>query len=161
MSNLRSAIIRLANTNPKLRPSLLPLLAEGTSRVAAKKLSPFAQAYFKLWEEKAGMGDESDIDDMKEAYEAGEVTDKDLLANAPKSWKSKLPALKTAAKGIPVSGTDIRSAYYKSGDGVGALVDAVANEPATKDDAKLKKAVADLDKAHTAVFNALKPYNWD
>lgn len=55
----------------------------------------------------------------------------------------------------------IRSAYYKAGDGVGALVDAVANDPATKGDAKLKKAVADLKKAHDAVFAALKPYAWD
>lgn len=94
MTTLRSSLIRLAHANPELRSHLLPLLAEEPARVAAKKLSPFAQAYFKLWEEKGGMGDESDIDDMKEAYEAGEVTDKDLLANAPKSWKSKLPALK-------------------------------------------------------------------
>jgi hypothetical protein len=92
--SLRSKVIRLAHANPALRSHLLPLLAGDTSRVAAKKLSPFAQAYFKLWREKGGMGDESDIDDMEEAYEAGEVTDKELLAQAPKSWKSKLPALK-------------------------------------------------------------------
>ena len=159
--SLRSKVIRLAHANPELRSHLLPLLAGETSRVAAKKLSPFAQAYFKLWREKGGMGDESDIDDMEEAYEAGEVTDKELLAQAPKSWKSKLPALKTAAKGIPVSSLDIRSAYYKAGDGVVALKNAVANEDATKGDAKLKKAVEDLQKAHNAVFNALKPYNWD
>lgn len=96
MSALRSSLIRLAHANPTLRPHLIPLLA-GDPRVAAKKLSPFAQAYFKLWREKGGMGDESDISDMEEAYESGEVTDKDLLAQAPKSWKSKLPALKVAA----------------------------------------------------------------
>ncbi len=95
MSTLRTSPIRLAHANPELRPHLLPLIAEG--RTAAKKLSPFAKAYFKLWREKGGMGDESDIDDMEEAYENGEVTDSELLANAPKAWKSKLPAIKNAS----------------------------------------------------------------
>lgn len=60
-----------------------------------------------------------------------------------------------------VSGTAIRSGYYESGDHIGALESAVKADPATSGDAKLIKAVEDLQKAHSAVFAALKPYNWD
>jgi len=211
MSNLRSALIRLANTNPDLRSSLLPLLAEGTSRVAAdydqltdlgkqeERTAFLAQLKASGWQllnttasntaakELSKMGCRNTNPEAVKKYGGTTVLVEYVNARAityypvgrgkcnpitygraqPDSVVANLAsasrALKKAAdiKGIPVSGTDIRSAYYKSGDGVGALVDAVANEPATKDDAKLKKAVADLDKAHTAVFNALKPYNWD
>lgn len=61
----------------------------------------------------------------------------------------------------PVKSTAIRSGYYESGDKIGALESAVKADPATSGDAKLIKAVADLQKAHSAVFAALKPYNWD
>lgn len=61
----------------------------------------------------------------------------------------------------PVEGTAIRSGYYESGDKIGALESAVLADPATKGDKALVKAVADLQKAHEAVFAALKPYNWD
>jgi hypothetical protein len=65
-----------------------------SAKVAAKKMTPFAEAYFKLWRDKAGMGDMDDIEDMEASYKKGEVTDKELFDGAPKSWKSKLPPLK-------------------------------------------------------------------
>lgn len=39
------------------------------------------------------MGDMDDVDALMDAYEDGEVTDQELLAGAPRSWKSKLPPL--------------------------------------------------------------------
>lgn len=72
-----------------------------------------------------------------------------------------LGALRGKPAKKPVSGTDIRSGYYESGDKITSLEWAVKGDPNTKDDKALLKAVADLQKAHTAVFEALKPYAWD
>lgn len=61
----------------------------------------------------------------------------------------------------PVNGSDIRKGYYESGDKIYTLTEAVKSDPNTKGDKALVKAVEDLNKAHTAVYNALKPYDWD
>lgn len=85
------------------------------------------------------------------------------LAHANPELRAEiLPLLKgAAAKGIPVSSQAIRKSYYTASDGVGALVDAVKGEAATKQDAKLLKAVAEADKALGEVYHALRPYAWD
>jgi hypothetical protein len=120
-SELRRRVIRLAASNPELRKDLLTILKEeadptshdqnlpetwyglppqgpgktaGAAKVAAKKMTPFAEAYFKLWRDKAGMGDMDDIEDMEKDYVEGKVTDQELFDGAPKSWKKKLPPLK-------------------------------------------------------------------
>jgi hypothetical protein len=89
-----------------------------------------------------------------------------LAHNKPELRAALLPILKEAiskedAKKTRVSDTAIRTAYYKASDGLGALVDAVRDEPATGKDAKLKKAVADAKAAFDKVDEALKPYAWD
>ncbi len=64
---------------------------EGAS--GGRALTPFAKAYFKLWRAKAGMGEMDDVDALETQYRAGEITDADLLKNAPKSWHAKLPPI--------------------------------------------------------------------
>lgn len=64
---------------------------EGAPR--GRALTPFAKAYFKLWRAKAGMGEMDDVDALEKQYRAGEITDADLLKNAPKSWHAKLPPI--------------------------------------------------------------------
>lgn len=79
-------------------------------------------------------------------------------------WKLKgqpNPTVPAKPAPIPVNGQDIRKGYYESGDRIYTLSVAVKSDPATKGDKALLKAVEDLNKAHTAVYNALKPYAWD
>lgn len=66
-----------------------------------KKLSPFAQAYFKLWRANAGMGEMNDVEALEKQCLDGEVTDAELLKNAPKKWRGKLPPLKAEAMETP------------------------------------------------------------
>lgn len=48
-ASLRSSLIRLAAANPDLRPSLLPLLAEPTDKVAFGRLSPRDEMVIRRW----------------------------------------------------------------------------------------------------------------
>lgn len=89
-----------------------------------------------------------------------------LAAANPDLQKHLLPLLnesgKTAAeKKKPITNTDIREGYYKAGDGIVKLKEAVRSQESTKGDQKLLKAVKALDDAHTAVLRALDPYGWD
>lgn len=69
-----------------------------------------------------------------------------------------LPLLKQAGKKVT---KDIRHPFYEAGDSISILKDAVAGDPATKADQKLKLALQDLEEAHDKVREALKPYDWD
>jgi hypothetical protein len=90
-----------------------------------------------------------------------EVSWMDIIRSRFDMGDSDSPIKGAAAKGIPVSSQAIRKSYYTASDGVGALVDAVKGEAATKQDAKLLKAVAKADKALGEVYHALRPYAWD
>jgi hypothetical protein len=75
--------------------------ARGRFVTEATKLTPFAQAYFKLWRSKAGMDGTADIDALEKEYKRGNVTDADLRKNAPKSWLALLPKLEGAQSKPP------------------------------------------------------------
>lgn len=75
--------------------------ARGRVVTEATKLTPFAQAYFKLWRSKAGMDGTADIDALEKEYKRGNVTDADLRKNAPKSWLALLPKLEGAQSKSP------------------------------------------------------------
>ena len=60
-----------------------------------------------------------------------------------------------------VSSCDIREGYYQLSDGEINLADAIQNDPATKDDPKLKEAIKMLRDAQKALDAALAPYAWD
>lgn len=86
-----------------------------------------------------------------------------LAHSNPELQPLLLPILaedRVAAGKKPVK-NDIRHPYYDAGDKIGALRTAVETDPNTKGDKALLKAVADLQKAHDAVAQALKPYSWD
>lgn len=88
-----------------------------------------------------------------------------LAMAVPELRPTLLPILsksltKRAAAKKPVT-QDIRHPMYEAGDKIGVLEDAVKSDPATQGDKALRKALADLRKAHDAVFAALNPYNWD
>jgi len=83
------------------------------------------------------------------------------LAHArPEVRPHVLPLLKTAKK-IDVSDDKIRKAYYKVGDGIEGLDEALSREDATKADQALKAAVVDLREAFDKVHKALDRYDWD
>jgi len=89
-------------------------------------------------------------------------TRKELLTRLAHELAALTQEGKVAASGKkPVNGQDIRKGYYESGDRIHSLLEAVKSDPATKGDKALLKAVEGLNKAHDAVFNALKPYAWD
>lgn len=91
-------------------------------------------------------------------------TRKELLTRLAHELAALSTEGKTAAPASgkkPVNGQDIRKGYYESGDKIYTLTEAVKADPNTKDDKALIKAVEDLQKAHDAVFAALKPYTWD
>lgn len=136
MSTLRARTIRLANENPDLQPVLLPILAEDTPKVAVHTNGKGTTGLGALRGEKPNA--------------------RLPRPTAMPGYKSPEPPAKK-----PVKGTAIRSGYYESGDKIYALESAVKADPATSGDAKLIKAVEDLQKAHSAVYAALKPYNWD
>ena len=91
-----------------------------------------------------------------------------LAAANPDLQKHLLPLLDESGRATiaatakkPITNTDIREGYYKAGDGIVKLKEAVRSQESTKGDQKLLKAVKALDDAHTAVLRALDPYGWD
>lgn len=84
-----------------------------------------------------------------------------LASEHPEFRDQILPVLKEGAGTGKAVTKDIRHPMYEAGDKIGALEDAIQSDPATSKDKALLAAVKNLQDAHSAVFKALKPYNWD
>lgn len=89
---------------------------EGAS--GGRALTPFAKAYFKLWRSLAGMGELDDVDAMEKQYRAGELTDADLMKNAPKSWHVKLPKMEAAEDAMLAVGDGVKVTKGSKGLGI-------------------------------------------
>ncbi len=66
-----------------------------------RALTPFAKAYFKLWSARAGMGEMDDVERTRQAWVDGEVSDAELYANAPPSWRRLLPPVDASSSRAP------------------------------------------------------------
>ena len=68
------------------------LTEERARNPEASPYTAFAAAYFDLWWSRAGMGETDDVDEAREAYVAGELTDEDLRRALSKRWRRELRA---------------------------------------------------------------------
>lgn len=152
MSNLRTALIRLASSDESLRPHILPLLKQGMDFGTQNELDTYLKAH---------PGADKSNHSVKKSTKTRSTppSDADIMKKYPHLTPRGLSEVKKGK--LPVT-SDVRHPFNEMGDKMYGTEEAMNEDPVMKEDTKLKGLMEAVKAAQQALQKHMDAtYVWD